>query len=184
MFNPEQINDRSYFNKKDSDIIMAVSSGQEVEKTFIVKEMPQLKKEEIADIAKVIQDYILKDGSGELRIRKVTNKREGTKYDMAVKVGNGMIRSEVYKLLTQDEWKQLKLVSKATLIQTLIVPVSNEFVIHIYGGKLKGLVLVEVEFPSVKEANRFIPPYWFGKEVTNDIRFRGKSLAFSEGIPQ
>ncbi len=160
---------------------MGTKSGKEIEKTWMVPKLPSLKELNILDVIKVDQNYVLLDGSGELRCRKVISK-SSTKYDLTVKVGNGMIRTEVVKLLTPEEYKQLKTVAKGSLQQTLL-DIGTAY-IHIYGGKLHGLILVEVEFPSVKEANRFIPPYWFGKEVTTDIRFRGKSLAFSDGIPQ
>ena len=164
---------------------MALQSGQEIERTWIVKEMPP--KEELTiehdRVHSVIQDYILLDGSGELRTRKVLYiNTKKIAYDMAIKIGNGMIRTEVLKQLTPDEWKSLHKVAKGSLQQTLIPCYTS--VIHIYKGKLNGLVLVEVEFPNISESKKFIPPYWFGREVTNDIRFRGKSLAFSDGIPQ
>ena len=163
---------------------MAFQSGKEIERTWIVKEM--LPKEELniepGRLHSVVQDYIMLDGQGELRTRKVTyivsNKVE---YDMAIKIGNGMVRTEVIKQLTSEEWKSLHQVAKASLQQTLIPCYS--FVIHVYKGKLKGLALVEVEFPNIQKSKKFIPPYWFGKEVTTDIRFRGKSLAFTDSVP-
>lgn len=164
---------------------MAFQSGQEIERTWIVKEMPERKDLNIEPgrLHSVVQDYILLDGSGELRTRKVLYiDRNKVEYDMAIKIGNGMIRTEVLKQLTQDEWKSLHKVAKASL-QQILIPCYT-FVIHVYKGKLKGLALVEVEFPNISESKRFIPPYWFGKEVTTDVRFRGKSLAFSDSIPQ
>ena len=164
---------------------MAFQSGQEIERTWIVKEMPPRNELNIEPgrLHSVVQDYILLDGSGELRTRKVLYiERNKVEYDMAIKIGNGMVRTEVLKQLTKEEWKSLHKVAKASLQQTL-VPCFT-FVIHVYKGKLKGLALVEVEFPNISESKRFIPPYWFGKEVTTDIRFRGKSLAFSDSIPQ
>lgn len=166
---------------------MPLKSGQEIERTWIVKEMPSF--EEVKILSKlsitVTQDYILLDGQGELRTRKIEFiEGKKLKYDMAIKIGNGMIRTEVIKQLDPDEWKSLHKVSKGSLTQTLLPLRGVNSVIHIYKGKLKGLVLVEVEFPNISESKKFIPPYWFGKEVTNDIRFRGKSLAFSEDIPQ
>ena len=82
---------------------MAFQSGKEIERTWIVKEMPP--KDELnvepGRLHSVVQDYIMLDGQGELRTRKVTyietNKVE---YDMAIKIGNGMVRTEVIKLLT------------------------------------------------------------------------------------
>ena len=164
---------------------MAFQSGQEIERTWIVKEMPPRNELNIEPgrLHSVVQDYILLDGAGELRTRKVLYiEKNKVEYDMAIKIGNGMVRTEVLKQLSKEEWASLHKVAKASLQQTL-VPCFT-FVIHVYKGKLKGLALVEVEFPNISESKRFIPPYWFGKEVTTDVRFRGKSLAFSDSIPQ
>jgi adenylate cyclase len=40
-----------------------------------------------------------------------------------------------------------------------------------------GLVLIEVEFPSRTALDAFIPPPWFGREVTGDARYRNQNLA-------
>lgn len=159
---------------------MAFQSGKEIERTWIVKEMPPRSELNIEPgrLHSVIQDYILLDGQGELRTRKVNYmERNQILYDMAVKIGNGMVRTEVLKELTKEEWLSLHRVAKASLQQTLIP--CYTFVIHVYKGKLNGLALVEVEFPNIRESNKFIPPKWFGIEVTNDVRYRAKSLAFN-----
>ena len=166
---------------------MPLKSGKEIEKTWVVKEMPSSKEVKILPklAITVTQDYILLDGQGELRTRKVVYiESKETKYDMAIKIGNGMIRTEVIKKLNSEEWKSLHILAKGGLTQTILPLRGINSVIHIYGGKLKGLRLVEVEFKNISESKKFIPPYWFGKEVTTDIRFRGKSLAFSDSIPQ
>ncbi|MBQ0016793.1 MAG: CYTH domain-containing protein [Bacteroidales bacterium] len=40
----------------------------------------------------------------------------------------------------------------------------------------EGLVLVEVEFPTTESANLFIPPVWFGPEVSDNPRYRNSNL--------
>ena len=152
-------------------------SGQEIERNWLIKEMPDLKEFNIQKIIKVNQDYVMIDGEGEVRIRKCLMNNK-TFHDMAIKIGNGVIRTEVNKDLNSDEYKQLKSQSKGGITKTLIV-IADNCCIHIYSGKLKGLNMVEVEFPSMSEAKKFIPPYWFGKEVSNDVRYRAKSLALN-----
>ena len=39
------------------------------------------------------------------------------------------------------------------------------------------LVLAEVEFPSEEEAGRFLPPDWFGMEVTYDPSFTNAAMS-------
>jgi CYTH domain-containing protein len=49
--------------------------------------------------------------------------------------------------------------------------------LDVFRGGLSGLCVAEVEFPSEEEAAAFSPPDWFGREVTDDERFKNKSLA-------
>ena len=39
------------------------------------------------------------------------------------------------------------------------------------------MLLVEVEFESVEQANSFVPPEWFGDDVTNDKRYHNSYLS-------
>lgn len=49
--------------------------------------------------------------------------------------------------------------------------------LDIFHGRHRGLMLVEVEFPSTTAANSFIPPSWFGPDVSRDPRYRNSYLA-------
>jgi CYTH domain-containing protein len=40
-------------------------------------------------------------------------------------------------------------------------------------------MLVEVEFPSEAAARAFVPPDWFGEDVTGDRRYRNRTLALA-----
>jgi CYTH domain-containing protein len=55
--------------------------------------------------------------------------------------------------------------------------------LDVFRGTLCGLCLAEVEFPSNEAAGAFCPPNWFGEEVTDDERFKNKSLAL-HGRPE
>ena len=49
--------------------------------------------------------------------------------------------------------------------------------LDVFHGALSGLWLVEVEFPDEESAARFLPPVWFGPEVTQDARYQNSSLS-------
>lgn len=49
--------------------------------------------------------------------------------------------------------------------------------LDIFHGRHEGLQLVEVEFPDTAAALRFVPPAWFGKDVSADPRYRNSSLS-------
>jgi adenylate cyclase len=52
----------------------------------------------------------------------------------------------------------------------------------VYHGRLSGLRVAEVEFESADAAAAFIPPEWFGLEVTADPRYKNRRLAI-DGRP-
>ncbi len=41
---------------------------------------------------------------------------------------------------------------------------------------------MEVEFSTKTEAQAFVPPEWFGREVTEDVRFSYGTLARADGM--
>ncbi len=49
--------------------------------------------------------------------------------------------------------------------------------VDVYSGALEGLVVAEVEFDDPWGAESFIPPYWFGREVTAESAYKNRSLA-------
>ena len=54
--------------------------------------------------------------------------------------------------------------------------------LDLYAGTLAGLAVVEVEFPSLREAEAFDPPDWFGDELTGVPRWSNAALA-RDGVP-
>ncbi len=49
--------------------------------------------------------------------------------------------------------------------------------LDIFEGSLKGLVIVEVEFPTIEIMKKFQSPEWFGEDVSNDKRYTNNYLA-------
>ena len=58
---------------------------------------------------------------------------------------------------------------------------------HIHSGTLaeldvfhddyEGLLLVEVEFDSIEQANAFVAPEWFGEDVTSSGKYQNSVLS-------
>ena len=67
---------------------------------------------------------------------------------------------------------KVKLSEKTNAVVTLSIAE-----LDIFKGDLDSLKLVEVEFCSVEEANNFIPPEWFGKDVTTDGRYHNSYIS-------
>lgn len=49
--------------------------------------------------------------------------------------------------------------------------------LDIFHGRHEGLLLVEVEFPNTESSNTFLPPDWFGDDVSSDPCYRNSFLA-------
>lgn len=49
--------------------------------------------------------------------------------------------------------------------------------LDIFHGRHDGLVIVEVEFPNTEMANQFVPPHWFGEDVSSNPIYRNSYLA-------
>lgn len=49
--------------------------------------------------------------------------------------------------------------------------------VDVFHGRHEGLMLVEVEFPNTDAANSFVPPEWFGEDVSSDPCYRNSFLA-------
>ena len=60
-----------------------------------------------------------------------------------------------------------------------LIPLSLGMVaeLDVFEEKLQGLKLVEVEFSDLQSANEFVPPSWFGKDMSADIRFTNYQLS-------
>lgn len=54
--------------------------------------------------------------------------------------------------------------------------------LDVYAGALEGLRTVEVEFADAAAARAFVPPPWFGRELTGDSRWSNRHLA-AHGAP-
>jgi CYTH domain-containing protein len=149
---------------------------REIERKFLVKTLPDLSK---AQQTYIHQGYLTQaSDSVEIRLRQ-----KDKQYFITVKSGAGMVRSEreisVDKKQFETLWPdtQGKRIEKhrwTGQLNTLLT-----FELDIFMGALEPLVVVEVEFPSRQQAENFQPPDWFGREVTDDKRYKNKALAMN-----
>ncbi len=49
--------------------------------------------------------------------------------------------------------------------------------LDLFHGNREGFCLAEVEFSSVEESERFVPPDWFGENVSGDVRYTNSYMA-------
>ena len=145
--------------------------GKEIERKFLVKELPaNLEKYEFHELE---QGYL--NTAPVVRVRK-----EDETYYLTYK-GKGFIEREEYNLpLTEDAYLHLiekadgKIISK----RRYLIPFGNYTIeLDIFHEPFKPLIIAEVEFPSLEEANAFLPPDWFGEDVTGDYHYSNSYLS-------
>lgn len=157
----------------------------EIEKKFLLKALPEnldsYQKKEIE------QGYLCE--SPTVRIRKsnedyiLTYKsRLGTEHIHA----DARVNQEVEVPLSRDGYEHLKEkidgypVEKTRYLIPL--PDGHTGELDVFGGRLSGLYLVEVEFADADEVGEFSPPEWFGEDVSGDIRYTNSFLALEEDL--
>jgi CYTH domain-containing protein len=59
-----------------------------------------------------------------------------------------------------------------------------EISVDVFGDRLEGLMMAEVEFATWDESVAFSPPGFLGAEVTHDERYRNANLAASDSPPE
>jgi len=151
------------------------SRPAEIERKFLVPELPA---EVLTRAATRLRQGYLSIEPAEVRVR---SRDDGT-HQLTVKSAGGLTRTEVELALTPEQFEALWPLAQRSVqkSRTLYEVDGWPAEIDVYTGKLAGLVVVEIEFPSEADANAFTPPSWFGTEVTDDPRYRNAALAVSE----
>ena len=144
----------------------------EIERKYLVRRLPDdLSKYEAKKIA---QGYLCTDPV--VRIR-----RPNDNYYMTYK-GDGLMVREEYNLpLTREAYEHLLPKIDGLLIAKTryLIPLTDRLTaeLDVFEGVLSALTLVEVEFDSVEEANAFVPPEWFGEDVTESGKYHNSYLS-------
>ena len=144
----------------------------EIERKYLIKTLPQ--NLEQYPCRQIEQGYLCTDPV--VRIR-----RSDDKYTLTYK-GRGLMVREEYNLpLNEDAFSHLCKKIDGILIKKcrFLIPYAEKYTIEldIFDGELAPLTLAEVEFPSEEEANTFVPPEWFGEDVTFSTEYHNSTLS-------
>ncbi len=158
--------------------------GKEVERKWVLSSLPEFPADLSVVEEAIVQAYLI-TGPGELRIR-----HKGEHYVLTVK-GDGTISRDEWEPKGPEaempEWAFNQLLQSAVgqLTKTRYT-VGGILEFDVYSGKLEGLVVLEVEFPTAEIAAIFNTPDWCNvlAEVTDDPRFKNKNLALVEAVPE
>ena len=108
-------------------------------------------------------------------------RRDNNDYILTYKSKGMMIREEYNLPLTKESYEHLKTKIDGQLIQKsrYVLPLSGSLMIELdlFEGSLAPLMLAEVEFPDEDCANAFVPPDWFGEDVTFSAKYHNSTLS-------
>ena len=151
----------------------------EIERKFLVPDVPPDVRAQPA--TRIRQGY-LSNGPAEVRVRS----RDDREQELTIKSVGGLTRTEITLPLTPEQFGELWALTPASVEKSRSLYGVDGWTaeVDVYAGKLAGLVVVEVEFPSEADAIAFTPPSWFGTEVTEDPRYRNSALADAQAPPR
>ncbi len=147
----------------------------EIERKFLIKEMPDLSGYKYWDIE---QGYL--STSPVVRIRK-----KNDSYILTYKGGGLMAHEEIEAALSEDAYNHLleKIDGYPITKRRYLIPFGKYTIeLDIFAGHMDGLIMAEVEFPSIDEANAFVAPEWFGEDVTADSRYHNSNMIFENPL--
>ncbi|WP_099469998.1 CYTH domain-containing protein [Konateibacter massiliensis] len=144
----------------------------EIEKKFLIKSLPN-------DLEhyphKVIEQAYLST-EPVVRIRK-----SDEDYILTYKSKGFLAREEYNMPLTKEAYYHLREKADGNIISKTryLLPLADNLTIEldIFNPPFETLVLAEVEFLSVEQANHFIPPDWFGEDVTYSPEYHNSYLS-------
>ena len=144
----------------------------EIERKFLVSSIPDNLSSYKCRV--IEQGYLNTDPV--VRVRK-----DNDEYYLTYK-GRGMLSREEYNLpLNKDAYEHLIKKADGNIItkKRYEIPDGKGYTVEldIFEGVFEGTVLAEVEFPSIEEADSYVPLSWFSKDVTNDKQYHNSNMS-------
>ena len=145
----------------------------EIERKFLIKELPE--NLESYQSLEIEQGYLCTKPT--IRVRKSNDE-----YYMTYK-GNGLLSREEYNLpLTKEAYESLVKKSEGNIISKTryVIPIEGSHLkieLDVFKAPFDGLILAEVEFDSTREADSFVMPDWFLKDVTGEREYYNSNMS-------
>lgn len=113
-------------------------------------------------------------------------RRQNDDYYLTYK-SKGFLSREEYNLpLTKQSYEHLKEKADGIVISKdrYVIPEENGLSIEldIFHQAYEGLLLAEVEFSSQEDAESYIPPLWFGEDVTYSSKYHNSTLSKGDWV--
>ena len=154
---------------------------KEIERRFLVQKLPPslLQYESIP----IEQGYLsIEVGGNAVRLRRM-----GGDFSLTVKSSGTMIRAENEISISEDQFDDLWAATEGRRIlkDRYFIPYGYlKIEVDVFKGKLKGLVIAEVEFESVAAALVFQKLEWMDIEVTENLQFNNRNLLAAESFEE
>lgn len=151
----------------------------EIERKFLIKEMPDLS---IYESKRLEQGYL--NTSPTVRVRQ-----EGDEYYLTYKSkSTDFLSREEYNLpLTKEAYEHLIKKADGNIITKTryFIPIEDGFGEHarltaeldVFDKPFAPLTFVEVEFENIEQARNFLAPSWFGEDVTEKREYYNSYLS-------
>lgn len=142
----------------------------EIERKFLIKELPEnLDQYKYHDIE---QFYILTEPV--IRARK-----KDSKYILTIKGSGMMARSEFELPLSEEAFNKLCQKAEGLPIKKrrYLIPYEDHTIELDIFESPKKLVMAEVEFESVEDAENFAIPGWFADDVTDNPAYHNSNMS-------
>ncbi len=146
----------------------------EIERKYLIRELPE--RLEQYPCRQIEQGYLNTDPV--VRIRCTDEE-----YTLTYKGKGFMVREEYNLPLNREAFLHLREKIDGILIKKrrYLIPLGTYTIeLDVFEGELAPLLLAEVEFETEGEANAFIPPSWFGKDVTFSSAYHNSTLSRSD----
>lgn len=144
----------------------------EIERKFLIKKLPENLEQYPFHL--IEQGYLCT--APVVRIR-----RQDDDYYLTYKSKGMMVREEYNLPLNAAAYEHLRPKVDGILItkKRYLIPLDGKLTIELdlFDGALAPLRLAEVEFSSEEEAKAFIPPAWFGEDVTYSFFYHNSYLS-------
>ncbi|MGG3283289.1 CYTH domain-containing protein [Paenibacillus solani] len=154
----------------------------EIERKYLLDAYPNtLIQEGIIKVEKeqlIEQTYLALDGDQELRVRKITDPHSGlVEYTHTFKKGWGIAREEVEFTISEGLYDQVvKAHGAIPLTKRRVTARWGDTVIEIDDYAQIDMLVLEVEFSSIEAADSFVPPVWFGQDISTDKQYSNKKV--------
>lgn len=151
----------------------------EIERKFLISAENLPKNLEAFDSHQIEQGYLC-------TVPVVRIRRQDDSYFLTYK-SKGLLAREEYNLpLNKEAYEHLKPKADGIIISKTryLIPEKDGLTIEldVFHAPYEGLYLAEVEFASEEKAKAYVPPVWFGEDVTYSTKYHNSNLSKGASI--